>query len=94
PEGNRRVVILSQVLPTNSTLGYDELAYLTVEQVNGREIKSLRDLAEAIKQPRDGFITVKTEEDPKLVALDVAQVAAESKSIQESYGVPALERIE
>ena len=30
PDGNRRVVILSQVLPANSTIGYDDLAYLTV----------------------------------------------------------------
>src|SRR6266699_1673770 len=47
---NRRVVILSQVLPANSTIGYDELAYLTVTKVNGKEIKSLDDLAEAAKQ--------------------------------------------
>jgi hypothetical protein len=26
PEGNRRVVILSQVLPANSTIGYDDLS--------------------------------------------------------------------
>ena len=32
PEGNRRVVILTQVLPANSTIGYDDLAYLTVVQ--------------------------------------------------------------
>src|SRR5437016_3107126 len=41
PEGNRRVVILSQVLPANSTIGYDDLSYLTVTKVNGKEIKSL-----------------------------------------------------
>jgi len=43
PEGNRRVVILSQVLPANSTIGYDDLSYLTVTKVNGKEIKSLGD---------------------------------------------------
>jgi hypothetical protein len=36
PERNRRVVILSQVLPANSTIGYDDLAYLTVTKVNGK----------------------------------------------------------
>jgi hypothetical protein len=95
PEGNRRVVIISQVLPANSTIGYDELAYLTVKKVNGREIKSLRDLAEAVKQPIEGgFIKIETDEDPKEIALDSAEVAAEAAGLQENYGLPALEHIE
>ncbi|MBA3762329.1 MAG: PDZ domain-containing protein [Chthoniobacterales bacterium] len=94
PEGNRRVVILSQVLPANNTIGYDELAYLTVEKVNGREIKSLRDLAEAVKQPIDGFVKIETEEDPKQLTLDVSQVEADAAGLQENYGLPSLERIE
>ncbi|MGZ4983626.1 MAG: PDZ domain-containing protein, partial [Chthoniobacterales bacterium] len=94
PEGNRRVVILSQVLPTNSTIGYDELGYLTVQKINGKEIKSLRDLAEAVKQSIDGFIKVETDEDPKQIELDAAQVAAEAPSLQENYGLPALQRLE
>src|SRR5436309_8979553 len=72
PEGNRRVVILSQVLPANSTIGYDDLSYLTVTKVNGKEIKSLGDLAEAVKKPIDGFIKIETEEDPKQTELDAA----------------------
>jgi hypothetical protein len=52
PQRNRRVVILSQVLPANGTIGYDELAYLTVTKVNGKEIKSLDELAEAASRPK------------------------------------------
>lgn len=95
PEGNRRVVILSQVLPANSTIGYDELAYLTVQKVNGKEIRSLRDLAEAVKQPLEGgFVKIETDEDPKQLELDTAQVAAEAAGLQENYGLPALQRLE
>ena len=94
PEGNRRVVILSQILPANSTIGYDEFAYLTVENVNGREIKSLRDLAEAVKQPLDGFHKIETAEDPKLIALEEAQVTAEAAALQDNYGLPSLQRLE
>jgi S1-C subfamily serine protease len=93
PDRNRRVVILSQVLPANSTIGYDELAYLTVTKVNGKEIKSLDDLAEAVKHPIDGFIKVETEEDPKQIELDAAQVAAEAHDLQENYGISALHRL-
>jgi len=94
PEGNRRVVILSQVLPADSTVGYDDLAYLTVTKVNGKEIKSLNDLAEAVKQPIDGFIKIETEEDPKQIALDAAQVATEAPNLQENYGISSLQRLD
>ncbi|MDQ6765509.1 MAG: PDZ domain-containing protein [Verrucomicrobiota bacterium] len=94
PEGNRRLVILTQVLPANSTIGYDELAYLTVRKVNGREINSLRDLRDALKQPLDGFLKIETEEDPKQLELDAAQVAADAAALQENYGLPALEHID
>lgn len=94
PEGNRRVVIMSQVLPANNSIGYEELAYLTVQKVNGKEITSLRDLAEAVKQPVDGFIKIETDEDPKQIELDAAQVESEAAGIQENYGLPSLQRLE
>src|SRR5438552_3247476 len=94
PQGNRRVVILSQVLPANSTIGYDDLSYLTVTRVNGKEIKSLADLAEAVKQPVEGFIKIETEEDPKQIELDAAQVAAEAPNLQENYGISFLNRLD
>src|SRR5213593_4815351 len=94
PEGNRRVVILSQVLPANSTIGYDDLSYLTVTKVNGKEIKSLDDLAEAAKQPINGFIKIETEEDPKQIELDASQVAAEAPALQENYGISSLQRLQ
>ncbi|MEY2527949.1 MAG: hypothetical protein QOJ05_39 [Verrucomicrobiota bacterium] len=94
PEGNRRVVVLTQVLPANTTIGYDEIAYLTVKKVNGKEVKSLKDLAEAVKEPVNGFITIETEEDPKQIALEAAQVDAEAAALQQNYGLPSLQRLE
>ncbi len=94
PEGNRRVVILTQVLPANSTIGYDDATYLTVTKINGRDVKSLVDLAEAVKQPLDGFIKIETEEDPKQLQLDAAQVEQEASALQQNYGLPSLQRLE
>jgi S1-C subfamily serine protease len=94
PEGNRRVVVLTQVLPANSTIGYDEMAYLTVTKVNGKEVKSLAELAEVAKQPMDGFIKIETEEDPKQLELEAAQVEAEAAALQQNYGLPSLQRLE
>jgi S1-C subfamily serine protease len=94
PDRNRRVVILSQVLPANSTIGYDDLAYLTVTKVNGKEIKSLEDLAEAVKHPIEGFVKIETEEDPKQIELDASQVASEAHELQENYGISSLQRLQ
>jgi len=94
PEGRRRIVILSQVLPANNTIGYEDFAYLTVTKVNAREINSLGDLAEAVQHPINGFIKIETEEDPKQIELEAAQVAAEAPALQESYGIPSLQRLE
>ena len=87
-------MILSQVLPAPSTIGYDDLSYLTVTKVNGKEVKSLADLAAAVKQPIDGFIKVETEEDPKQLELDAAQVEAEAPGLQQNYGITSLQRLE
>jgi hypothetical protein len=93
PEGHRRVVILSQTLPVNGTIGYDDVSYLTVTKVNGKEIRSLDDLAEAAKQPVNGFFQIETVEDPKQVELDATQVQADEPHLRESYGIPALQRL-
>jgi hypothetical protein len=94
PEGNHKIVIVSQVLPTNATVGYEELMYLTVTKVNGKEIKSLADLAAAVKQPIDGFIKIETEEDPKQIELDAAEVEAEAPKLQQNYGISSLQRLD
>ena len=94
PEANRHIVVLSQVLPADTTIGYDDLAYLVVEKVNGKEINSLGDLAEAMKHPIDGFIKVETQEDPKQLELDAAEVAAAAPALQQNYGLPSLQRLE
>lgn len=94
PEGNQRVVLLSQVMPANSTIGYDDLAYLTVKKVNDKDVRSLGDLAEAVKHPINGFIKIETEEDPGQLELEATQIEAEAPSLQQNYGIPSLQRLE
>lgn len=94
PESKRRVVILSQVLPANSTIGYDDFSYLVVKKVNGKTINSLGDLAEAVKTPVNGFHVIETVDDPKQLELDASQVAAEADALQKNYGLPALQRLQ
>ncbi len=93
PEGNRRVVILSQVLSADTTVGYEDFVYLTVTKVDGKEIHSLDDLAAALQHPIDGFYKIETQEDPRQIELNADQVAAEAQSLQENYGLPSLQNL-
>ena len=93
-ETKQRVVILSQVLPANSTIGYDDFSYLLVKKVNGKEVHSLSDLAEAVKSPLNGFHVIETVDDPKQIELDATQVAGEAAELQENYNLPALQRVQ
>jgi hypothetical protein len=94
PESKQRVVILSQVLPANTTIGYDDFSYLVVKKVNGKEVHSLGELAEAVKSPLNGFHVIETVDDPKQLALDAAQVAADAPELQKNYSLPALQRLQ
>jgi S1-C subfamily serine protease len=94
PEATRHIVVLSQVLPADNTIGYDDLAYLVVQKVNGKDVNSLGELAEAVKHPTDGFIKIETQDDPKQLELDAAQVEAEASALQQNYGLPSLQRLD
>lgn len=93
PGDRGRIVILSQVLPSPLSIGYEHLENLVVARVNGREIKSLDDLAAAIEDPWNGFQKIEFEEDPKTIFLDARGVQDSSDGLKEQYGLPALQRL-
>jgi hypothetical protein len=93
PADRGRIVILSQVLPSPRTIGYEHLENLVVSRVNGREIKSLEDLAAAAGQPGNGFQRIDFEEDPKTIFLDSQAVQDSNAELMEQYGLPALQRL-
>jgi hypothetical protein len=93
PADRGRIVILSQVLPSPRTIGYEHLENLVVSRVNGREIKSLEDLAAAAGQPGNGFQRIDFEEDPKTIFLDSQVVQDSNAELMEQYGLPALQRL-
>lgn len=91
PKDRQKIVFLSRVLPSSSVIGYEQLEHLVVKSANGRPIGSLEDLAEALKHPVKGFDKIETEEDPGVIYLDPAAIAAESEAVKAQYGIPALQ---
>ena len=94
PQGQRRIVILSQVLPTASNIGYEDLKYLVVTNVNGTAINSLEDLPKALAKPLDGFHKFEFEESPRELYLDAGTLADDDRNVQESYSLPTLQRLD
>lgn len=90
----RRIVFLSQVIPTPATLGYRDLDHLVVTKVNDREIHSLSDLKSTLKSPVGGYHRFLFEDDPKLIILDPQEAKDAERALMENYGLPALERLE
>ena len=94
PEGRKRIVILSQVLPVASNVGYEDLKYLVVTNVNGKPINSLDDLPVALAKPSGTFDKIDFEDFPHTIYLDAAHLDENNRSVQDSYSLPALQRLE
>ncbi len=88
-----KIVFLAQILPTQDTLGYEDLENLVVSKLNGRPVKSLDDLAEAAKFPVNGFQKIELEEDPGVIFLDAAKVEAGRDALIRQYALPSLQQL-
>jgi PDZ domain len=89
----RKIVFLTQILPTEDTVGYEQLSNLVVTKLNGRKILSLNDFAEAAKNPTAGYHKIEFEEDPHEIYLDAKQVEEDSAQLQKTYSIPALRHL-
>ena len=94
PEGHRKVVFLSQVLPTKSTLGYEDLWGLVVTKINDVPINGLADIDAALKKSTDGFYKIEFDEYPKVIYLSAKDVDSEGASIMKKYELGTLKQLE
>jgi hypothetical protein len=94
PPDRGRIVFLNGVLPADTSLGYDDVPQSVVEKVNGRVIKSLDDIAEAVKHPIDGFHKIELDSNPGVLFLDAKQSAATAEELRTSYDLPALNNLD
>ena len=89
-------VVLSQILPDKFNLGYQDARYLVVDSINGQKIRTIRDVAEARKHPKDGFHEVLFEKGDSLtrIILDANEADAATRRTMERYGITDPERLE
>ena len=92
-DDRERVVILSQIIPTGSTVGYEDVGSSVVTRINGRPLKNLKDAIEAANHPVDGFHKIELEEDPRVIYLDAEQAEVDNEALVNRYGLPSLQRL-
>ncbi|MEI8234016.1 MAG: PDZ domain-containing protein [Verrucomicrobiota bacterium] len=88
-----RIVILSNVLPSPCTVGYEELNCLVVTQINGVALKSLADIEAALAKPLDGFHHITFQGHPGEIVIDAAQATALEPALLRNYNLPSLKRL-
>lgn len=93
-EGREKLVFLSNVLKTPSTLGYEGVNSVVVTKVNGVFIKRIQDLADAFAAvPANGVHTVEFEDYPKIIYVDDRVSKLVNQQLIQ-YGIGELERLE
>ena len=65
PERHQKVVFLSQVLPSSSTLGYEDLGGLIVTKINDVPINSLADVRDRAEKPDQWFSQNRVQRKPE-----------------------------
>ncbi len=93
-DARKHLVILSQVLPTEDTIGYEDLGALVVTKINDVPLNSFADVARAIEHPVNGFHKIEFEENPNVIYLDARQVGEHVEELKQTYGLPSVSRTE
>ncbi len=83
-----KIVIISEVIPTPYSIGYEGLNDLVVLRVNNKPIGKLADVAKALKTPVNGFHKIELEQSPGLLYLDPKQIDAIHQIIRQRYRIP------
>lgn len=83
-----KIVIISNVIPTPFTIGYENLTDLVVEKVNGRPIGKLSDVVQAFNTAIKGFHKIEVEQHPRVLFLDPQEIPRIHQVIRERYRIP------
>lgn len=81
------VIVLSGVLPDPINAYLSDFRMNIVETINGQEIDTLSDVAEALDQPKDGFTVIELLGVGRPIVLDVNEVKAARERILQRYNV-------
>jgi hypothetical protein len=93
-DNRKHLVILSQVLPTDDSIGYEDLGALVVTKINDIPLTSFADVPRALDHPVNGFDKIEFEENPSVIYLDAQQVSDHAEDLKKTYGLPSISQPE
>ena len=88
----KEIVIITGVIPSRNTVGYEGVRNTIVKKVNNVKISSMSDLDQAFSQPQDGIHHIELSEPPYQVYLD-AKGCVEVDQALLKQGLQALKRV-
>lgn len=93
-ENRSEFVALTRRLPHPSNTYADPFLDGVVEEVNGRPIRRIEDMQEALASPKDGFHTIRFLNMDELLVIDATTVKQVDDAVRRSYSIPRLQRLE
>lgn len=85
-------VLITAIIPSQLTVGYESVRNALVQKVNGVEIRKMADLEEGFSSPIDGVHRLELSESPFQLYLD-AQACTQVDQALVGQGLPSLKRI-
>ncbi len=89
-EKRPKIVILSGVIPTALTIGYENLRNLVVSKINGKAIGSVKDVVAAMAAPKGKYCKLEFEKHPHVIYLDPGEIPVIDKLVREKYRISPL----
>ncbi|MED5516815.1 MAG: hypothetical protein VYE65_08545, partial [SAR324 cluster bacterium] len=88
----QRFVLVTQVIPDQINIGYQKLSNAIVQQINGQEIRRLKDVEEAFLNPDKGFhrIDFLPGSDRLSAVLPVEGLNQSNERIKSNFRIPKL----
>jgi len=85
-----RIIAVTKLLPDEGNLGYDDVQNGIIVSANGRPVRSLKDLREALKHPVGGYQLLDTlpGQGRARLAFKAADLEETNRRIRERYGIP------
>lgn len=88
----RKAVILTRIIASEATIGYEQIHNHLVKEVNGHPVTDIPSLAAAFeKKPENGIHVIVTDKEPYKIYLDASQARATNQQFLDA-GLPALSR--
>lgn len=92
-KGYRRLIAISQIIPTPASLGYERSGFCLIETANGKPVTDLETLASIIDAPSpNGILTLTTNKPPYSIYIDQEQAKQINAYIQQR-AIPVLRKL-